>query len=217
MLGKEDTPLQPREEWPVRRYHQHGGPFSISRPGKLLDLGSDPTLRDTLRQNGWKICHQHSQSNLEREVYDALHLEHEFDGVNLMYGLQTVGHPMRFLRELRRLLKPDGRLYLRVANIDGLGFWLFGPNWTGLHLPYFVVHLTPWTVQLILERAGFRLLQMSSGWCSAWISRSATTTLRRRLLTLLSFPPFAWMTALHASLTRQADVIAVVATPGQQQ
>ena len=79
---------------------------------------------------------------------------------------------MQVLREAYRLLVPRGKLIVSVPNIDSLPFRWFGHAWSGLDLPRHLTHFAPWTLRLMLNRAGFfagrvRLIRHGSGCASA--------------------------------------------------
>ena len=80
-----------------------------------------------------------------------------FDVITMWHSLEHVHSPLNVLREAHRLLARGGRLYVAVPNIDSLPFRWFGSAWYGLDLPRHLTHFSPWTLQLMLERAGFTI------------------------------------------------------------
>src|SRR5260221_105975 len=79
-----------------------------------------------------------------------------FDVITMWHSLEHVHAPLEVLREAHRLLAPGGRLVVAVPNIDSLPFRWFGNAWYGLDLPRHLTHFAPRTLQMMLERAGFR-------------------------------------------------------------
>src|SRR5205823_10757107 len=96
-----------------------------------------------------------------------------FDVITMWHSLEHVHHPMKILREAHRLLVPGGRLLVAVPNIDSLPFRWFGSAWYGLDLPRHLTHFAPWTLHLMLERAGFRPGPMCMVRHSDWLRSSA--------------------------------------------
>src|SRR5262249_60152055 len=58
-------------------------------------------------------------------------------------------------------------------NIDSLPFRWFGHAWFGLDLPRHLTHFAPWTLQLMLERAGFQVGPIRMVRHSDWLRSSA--------------------------------------------
>src|SRR5207245_2368088 len=78
-----------------------------------------------------------------------------FDLITMWHSLEHVHAPLSVLQQAHRLLAPGGQLIVAVPNIDSLPFRWFGSAWFGLDLPRHLTHFAPWTLQLMLQRAGF--------------------------------------------------------------
>src|SRR5262249_3713298 len=96
-------------------------------------------------------------------------------------------------------------------NIDSLPFRWFGHAWTGLDLPRHLTHFAPWTLQLLLERAGFRVGPIRMVRHSDWLRKSAQRAragLRpwhwQRWLTS---KPLSRLATWYCYLTKQADCL----------
>jgi len=61
-------------------------------------------------------------------------------------------------------LAPGGLLIVEVPNAGGLGASLFGRAWSGLELPRHLSHFTPVTLEMVIRRAGGRVVW---GWHQA--------------------------------------------------
>jgi hypothetical protein len=70
-------------------------------------------------------------------------------------------------------LIPGGKLFVAVPNIDSLPFRWFGSAWYGLDLPRHLTHFAPWTLHLMLEKAGFRVGPIRMVRHSDWLRSSA--------------------------------------------
>ena len=55
-----------------------------------------------------------------------------------------------------RVLKPNGRAFIRVPNFAALNRRIQGANWAGLRHPDHVNYFTPATLQSVCERTGFQ-------------------------------------------------------------
>src|SRR5262249_20165886 len=96
-----------------------------------------------------------------------------FDVITMWQSLEHVHAPLDVLREAHRLLAPSGKLIIAVPNIDSLPFRWFGQAWYGLDLPRHLTHFAPWTLRLLLHRAGFRAGKLRMVRHSSWLRSSA--------------------------------------------
>jgi len=80
--------------------------------------------------------------------------EARFDVIVMNHVLEHVTDPPGFLRDVSRLLVPDGIVHVAVPNVDCWEARLFG--WTSYE-PYHLLYFTPATLQAALAKAGFSL------------------------------------------------------------
>ena len=142
-----------------------------AEPGvsRLLDVGSGSgRLLKLARSAGWvamgvepdaAACAVARESGLEiiaaqlDEVpasFDA-----QFDRIVLSHVIEHVHDPAAMLRHCRRLLRPDGVLWLETPNLDSLGHAQFGADWRGLEPPRHLVLFRRAELKRLLAAAGF--------------------------------------------------------------
>lgn len=136
--------------------------------GKILDIGCNNGLYlFILKSLGWKVLGveinpalAEAQKELGIEVrHTALQEAHfeegSFDMVRLSHVLEHLHRPFETLREIARVLRPKGRLYITVPNQRSLAFFFFKDLWYGAagHLYCF----SPYTLTRLCEKAGFSL------------------------------------------------------------
>jgi SAM-dependent methyltransferase len=202
--------------------------------GRLLDVGgSDPTFLLRMKAAGWQVTalvDEHTdpfalgpgpQGTLLAGVLPESTLPSEsFDAITLFQTLESAADPAATLRDARRLIVPGGKLVIETPNIDSLAYRLFGEHWHGLDLPRHLTHFTPWTLNLLLEQAGFRTDRVRMCCNGSWIRRSARAAVkgqRRGLLRrLMRTHLFSGATALFGWLTGQSDLMVVTATPARR-
>lgn len=83
-----------------------------------------------------------------------------FDVVRLSHVLEHLTDPRGTFFEIKRVLKPDGLVYVTVPNTRSLNFWLFGQNWYGLDVPRHVVSYSPRTLKFLCDATGFEIVRM---------------------------------------------------------
>jgi 2-polyprenyl-3-methyl-5-hydroxy-6-metoxy-1,4-benzoquinol methylase len=202
--------------------------------GRLLDFGCGAgSFLERMHERGWSVTgldispsavnQARSQLGLPVLLGSLPHAElapESFDVITMWQSLEHVHDPQVILRQARELLVEGGKLYVAVPNIDSLPFRWFGPAWYGLDLPRHLTHFSPVTLQVMMERAGFRVRKVRMIRHSSWLRASAQFTRR--------FPlkPYwrRWFVAKSASRlatwysywTRQSDCILVQAVKDLQ-
>jgi 2-polyprenyl-3-methyl-5-hydroxy-6-metoxy-1,4-benzoquinol methylase len=160
--------------------------------GRLLDFGcggGSYLLR--MHEQGWDVTGLDlaasaiqtipSRRGLRTFVGTLPHAElrdETFDVITMWQSLEHVHEPQEVLREARRLLAPGGKLIIATPNIDSLPFRWFGHAWYGLDLPRHLTHFAPWTLRLMLHRAGFRVGRIRMVRHSSWLRSSAHAACR---------------------------------------
>lgn len=141
--------------------------------GRLLDVGCASGLF-LLRAaaSGWSVAGVEPCETLAREAGSrlegrgAIHcatletagLKPGFDAVTMWDVLEHVPEPRAFLGSAARLLRPGGKLFLNVPDLDSLPARLLGARWPLLlaeHLNYF----TRPSLRLLGESAGLKLVK----------------------------------------------------------
>ena len=83
--------------------------------------------------------------------------EGEFDGVIMNSYLEHEVDMTRVLEGARRVLKPTGKLYVRVPNYASLNRRIIGPTWCGFRYPDHVNYFTPDSLTRVAKQTGFTL------------------------------------------------------------
>lgn len=94
-------------------------------------------------------------------LQDARFPSGHFDVVTLIDVIEHLPDPMGTMREIARIIKPGGMIYLVTPNIESLSAKLLRGFWWGFrsaHLYYF----SPSSIRRLLEAAGFRIILMKS-------------------------------------------------------
>ena len=142
--------------------------------GKILDVGcGGGSYLYRLKQWGWEAYGVEPSATGAKQaqslglavrhgmLVDA-HFESEFfDVVRLDNVLEHLRDPVPTFREIQRILKADGLVYLIVPNTRSLVFWLFQENWYALDTPRHVISYCPRTLQVLCGATGFEVVQMN--------------------------------------------------------
>lgn len=200
-------------------------------PARLLDFGcGNGRYLRRMHRLGWQVlgmdCSKGAVKRVRTEwglpalVGSLPHAELEpgsFELITMRQSLEHLHDPLAVLEEARRLLSSTGRLLVMCPNIDSVPYRWFGHSWYGLDLPRHLVHFTPYTLFLMLDRAGFRMGEVHMMPHAGWLRTSAQLGCRSRRAPRwyqwLTAKPVARITAWGCALLEQADSICVLATP----
>src|SRR5213075_261276 len=125
----------------------------------------------------------------------------------LFQVLEHVHDPRSVLDRLRASLRPDGRVYVVVPNVESMWRRAFGPDCVHWHVPFHLCHHTRRSLRLLLEQSGFRVERMRSVTPGEWLlmSLEARRNERRGVYRLEPFRGrYGWRLAL-APLGRASD------------
>jgi len=124
-------------------------------PGRLLDVGCQQGLFVTAAQaQGYGVqgvellpeAAREAQRRSQAEIFtgelsDARYPPAHFDVVTCWHLIEHLLHPLEFLREVHRILKPGGLLALETPNIASRNFQRQGSRWEYIrppeHINYF--------------------------------------------------------------------------------
>lgn len=155
-----------------------------SRPGKLLDVGcASGVFLAVAQEAGWQV-HGFEPSKLtSRIARDRLGLRVSsgrtlrdsfekqcFDVVTVWDVLEHSADPVGLLGEINDVLKHGGILQLRTPNIDSLLFHITRKNWLWLMPPYHLYYFSPATLEALLAKAGFTVIEEKSYLSSTYLS-----------------------------------------------
>ena len=115
------------------------------------------------------------------DLYEAGYETNSMDAVIMWHVLEHLPQPGQTIAEIRRILRPGGRLILAVPNYDSWQSRWAGADWFHLDLPRHLYHFTPDTLTLLLRRHGFAnqsfnhfaALQNPFGWLQSFFNRAS--------------------------------------------
>ena len=181
--------------WPRRWLAQYGmwkrcRPLLADQPaGRVLDVGCGTGhFVAAMERHGWEatgIDRNPQAVTFAREALNAKvnvgkieqssFTDHTFDAVTMWDSLEHVHDPRGVLLEIHRILKPEGRLLLRVPSLDSLDAHLFGPYWAGLDAPRHLTVFSRETITRLLSEMGFGIQRL---WCMSGSHASFVISLR---------------------------------------
>jgi SAM-dependent methyltransferase len=185
-------PHQPRPR------RERGGPSMRHRlirlrpPFDILDVGCGTgyDLRPFVAQ-GCRACgielDPHAAEEERKEGIDvqgsgvesATFPDGRFHVITMNHALEHLFDPRAALSNLRRMIRPDGVLYLLFPTAGGLMFRLFREDWYHLEVPRHLQFFTHETLLRLCRQTGFRVLHRATRSGAKGFFRSLATSSRR--------------------------------------
>lgn len=161
--------------WTAAAAERAGAITRLGMKGRLLDVGcGDGFLLLYLARAGWdcygvepgEVAAAYAREVLGLKVSTGTFAKGAFPAaffnvVNFHHVFEHLSDPAGTLEEVSRLLDKDGRLVISVPNFDSFDSRLFGNKWVGLKLPQHLFHYTRRTLGAFLEKAGFKVCEVS--------------------------------------------------------
>jgi len=158
--------------------------YSIKGSGRLLDVGCNEGRglhfynKNGFDAEGLEINQKAADSARRRgfvvhtQQMEDFHPNVLYDVVVLSNVLEHSPGPVKMLRNINRVLKPGGRVWISCPNN---GSWLrrvFGKYWINWHVPFHIFHFSERSLKLLLEKSGFRIKCIRYETPGLWVSQS---------------------------------------------
>jgi 2-polyprenyl-3-methyl-5-hydroxy-6-metoxy-1,4-benzoquinol methylase len=124
-------------------------------------------------------------------LLEDFHPAQAFDVVVLSNVLEHSLQPPQMLREVRRILKPGGQVFISCPNSQSWLRVVFGTSWINWHVPFHIVQFSPKTLADCMQEAGFSLAEIKQITPALWVASSVIVKLfahRGRVTTELRSP-----------------------------
>ncbi|MCX7030037.1 MAG: class I SAM-dependent methyltransferase [Spirochaetes bacterium] len=167
-------------------------------PRTFLDVGcATGMLLQWVQGRGWEvqgadICRESAEYG-ERvrgvrihagTLEEARFADGSFAVVHFSHLIEHLDDPRAFLREVRRVLRDDGRAVITTPNIAGLQARLFGARWRSAIVDHLVLFSRP-TLRRMLAEEGFVVERevtwggLAAGSAPSWLKRPADRLAKR--------------------------------------
>lgn len=140
--------------------------------GSILDIGMGTgELLSYFAGKGWKTTgvepneavREFARTSHGLTVHDEEALDKlpsgSFDVITMWHVLEHVPDLNARMKQVRNLLKKEGRLFIAVPNLLAPDAKKYGAHWAALDVPRHLYHFTPQSLEQLLRKHGFILKQ----------------------------------------------------------
>jgi 2-polyprenyl-3-methyl-5-hydroxy-6-metoxy-1,4-benzoquinol methylase len=145
--------------------------------GKILDMGAGiGAFLHTMKNRGWEIhgiepdagARQQAKQLFDIdlasiEILDQLN-PGSFDAITLWHVLEHVHRLHDYIRRLKELLKPGGKIFIAVPNYESTDSSIYDSYWAAYDVPRHLYHFTPGSIQVLVEKHGLKLIAKKPMW-----------------------------------------------------
>ena len=138
-----------------------------SLKGKLLDIGAGTgDFLLTAKQNGWETIGVEPSEKAKgiaigkgiKFSVSTQDLEsHSFDVITMWHVLEHVPNLEIQIKELKRLVKPNGTIIIAVPNFKSYDAKYYGKFWAAFDVPIHFWHFSKTAIQLLFEKENIKL------------------------------------------------------------
>ena len=138
--------------------------------GKILDVGCGTgAFLHTMHTAGWQITglEPDETARLKAQQLYNLHVQEAgalfelrsetFDAITLWHVLEHVHDLHEYVDQLKKLLKPNGRLFIAVPNYTCYDQNVYKGNWAAYDVPRHLYHFSPSAMRSLLRNHGLKL------------------------------------------------------------
>jgi 2-polyprenyl-3-methyl-5-hydroxy-6-metoxy-1,4-benzoquinol methylase len=143
------------------------------KTGTLLDIGSGTGyFVDFMNSKGWnstgvEIDDQARKYSIERFAIKAVSPSEiagiasgSADCITFWHVLEHLLSPVRWMNEVNRIMKDNGRCIIALPNIKSADAEWFGNEWAALDVPRHLWHFSPETLKHFIQNQGFACLEI---------------------------------------------------------
>ena len=181
---------------------------------KLIDIGCGTGWTTSIfGKNGFEVTGlepSKTRSKFARDTYgirtltghiENVNIQETFGTVVLRHIIEHVEDPKSVIEKIGELLENQGLLLLVCPNINSLGRYLFGAQWSSWGLPWHCNFFTPKSIKALLDHSDFEILKSYQTpsplhFTQSLLSKYANNTLSRfletnKILSIVLSAPFA--------------------------
>jgi 2-polyprenyl-3-methyl-5-hydroxy-6-metoxy-1,4-benzoquinol methylase len=149
--------------------------------GNLLDIGSGTGyFAAEMKTGGWQVTGLEPDEGARRHAAEINNINLQpaeqlfnlpadhFDVITLWHVLEHVHKLKDYIRQIKRLLKKDGKLVIAVPNYTCKDAAYYQEYWAAYDVPRHLYHFSPASMQYLVEKEGLKLECMKPMWFDSY-------------------------------------------------
>jgi len=138
--------------------------------GRLLDIGAGTgDFLVTAKANGWQITGLEPSEKAKKTAIskgvsfekDIKNIENQsFDVITMWHVLEHVPDVEQQIKELKRLLKPNGTIIIAVPNFKSFDANYYGAFWAAYDVPRHLWHFSKISIEKLFARENMKLIKI---------------------------------------------------------
>ncbi len=174
----------------------------FARAGRVLDVGcAAGYFLSVMRDAGWDVTGVEPSDAIRTQAIERIGAERvhggllqdvplakgSFDLITFWDVIEHIPDPVAALAYARTLLAPGGKLLVETQNVSSRAARMLGKAWQHYKHAEHIYHFNPRTIDDLLRRAGFRILENSPRLGGKYVSLGFVAERAARLHPALSF------------------------------
>lgn len=145
--------------------------------GSILDVGCGTgAFLHTMQQSGWQITGLEPDENARKKANELYNLNLDspeklfslpaksFDAITMWHVLEHVHDLHNYIKTLRELLKPDGKIFIAVPNYTCYDAKVYKKFWAAYDVPRHLYHFSPASINTLLSLHKMKIILMKPMW-----------------------------------------------------
>jgi 2-polyprenyl-3-methyl-5-hydroxy-6-metoxy-1,4-benzoquinol methylase len=147
------------------------------KTGNLLDIGSGTGFfAREMNYGGWRVTGLEPDADTRKIAADINKVEllpienlfklpaKSFDAISLWHVLEHVHELKNYVRQIKNLLKENGKLFVAVPNYTSHDAHIFKEYWAAYDVPRHLYHFSPNAMKELMRSEGLKIIDMKPMW-----------------------------------------------------
>jgi SAM-dependent methyltransferase len=186
-----------------------------ARKGHLLDVGSGTgAFVQHMQQQGWQVTGLEPDSDARKMASTSNGVEltdisqfyqlpaSSFDAITLWHVLEHVHDLHPYVQQLKKFLKPNGKLFIAVPNYTSKDAAIYKEYWAAYDVPRHLYHFSPASLQVLMEKNGLTLQQCIPMWYDSFYISMLSSRYKNGKTNF----PAAFLNGLRSNVKAAGDV-----------
>ena len=145
--------------------------------GKLLDIGAGTgAFVRFMKNSGWNVTglEPDESARLQAQSINSIQLlasdiffdlpADSFDVITMWHVLEHVHDLDKYLEQLKKLIKPHGKIFIAVPNYTSFDGSFYGSCWAAYDVPRHLFHFSPLSLKNLFNKHGLELQSTRVMW-----------------------------------------------------